>query len=80
MPRLNLSKVEVKAARVLLGMKGHRPSGFNMCVASKLKGGKFAKPAVGMGGRHNKAVQSAFVKAAVDCGADIGSSARERYL
>lgn len=70
--KLNLQGIEVKAARVLVGMKGHRPSGFNMCVGSHLKGKHYAKPPVGMGGRHNKAVQSAFIAAAKACGAKIG--------
>ncbi|KKL54350.1 hypothetical protein LCGC14_2266260, partial [marine sediment metagenome] len=38
MARLKISEVEVRAARVLLGMKGHRPSGFNACVGGRLKG------------------------------------------
>lgn len=71
MGRLNLSKVEVKAARVLVGMKGHRASGFNACVGAKLKGQSYAKPEVGKGGRHNVAVHSAFVSAAAACGAKI---------
>lgn len=80
MARLNLQKVEVKAARVLLGMKGHAPSGFNMCVSGKLKGTKFPKPAAGMGGRHNPEVRKALVRAASECGANIGDAARAKYL
>ena len=65
--KLNLQGIEVKAARVLVGMKGHRPSAFNACVAGQLKGKSYAKPPVGMGGRHNKAVRSAFVSAVNSC-------------
>ena len=38
--KLNLQGIEVKAARVLVGMKGHRPSAFNACVGGQLKGKK----------------------------------------
>jgi hypothetical protein len=65
--KLNLQGIEVKAARVLVGMKGHRPSGFNRCVGAALKGKKYAKPGVGMGGRHNKAVHQAFISAVNGC-------------
>ena len=76
---MKISEVEVRAARVLLGMKGHRPSGFNACVGSKLKGTTYAKPPVGTGGRHNPAVRKAFVQAAIGCGANVGAAARARY-
>lgn len=65
--KLKLTGIEVKAARVLVGMKGHRPSGFNMCVGSQLKKKTYAKPPVGMGGRHNKAVHAAFIAAVHSC-------------
>ena len=65
--KLNLQGIEVKAARVLVGMKGHRPSAFNACVGAQLRGKTYAKPPVGMGGRHNKAVQSAFIQASNSC-------------
>ena len=65
--KLNLQGIEVKAARVLVGMKGHRPSAFNACVGGQLKGKKYAKPPVGMGGRHNKSVRAAFVAAVNSC-------------
>ena len=65
--KLNLQGIEVKAARVLVGMKGHRPSGFNACVGGALRGKRYAKPAVGRGGRHNPAVRSAFTAAVAGC-------------
>lgn len=65
--KLNLQGIEVKAARVLVGMKGHRPSGFNACVGAALKGKTYAKPPAGQGGRHNKQVRSAFIAAAKSC-------------
>lgn len=69
--KLNLQGIEVKAARVLVGMKGHRPSGFNACVKAALKGKTYAKPPAGMGGRHNIAVRQAFYDAAKGCNAKI---------
>lgn len=71
MAKLNLQGIEVKAARVLVGMRGHRPSGFNACVGAALKGKTFSKPPAGQGGRHNKAVQQSFYDAAKSCGAQI---------
>lgn len=65
--KLNLQGIEVKAARVLVGMKGHRPSGFNRCVGAQLKKKTYAKPPVGQGGRHNKAVRAAFISAVNSC-------------
>jgi hypothetical protein len=65
--KLNLQGIEVKAARVLVGMKGHRPSAFNACVAAQLKGKTYAKPSPGMGGRHNKQVQNNFKAAVQAC-------------
>ena len=65
--KLNLQGIEVKAARVLVGMKGHRPSSFNACVAGQLKGKTYAKPPAGMGGRHNKQVRENFKAAVRSC-------------
>ncbi len=65
--KLNLQGIEVKAARVLVGMKGHRPSAFNACVAGQLKGQKYQKPPVGMGGRHNAEVRRNFIAAVNSC-------------
>ncbi len=69
--KLNLTGIEVKAARVLVGMKGHRKSAKNACVGAAMKGKTFAKPPVGMGGRHNVAVHQAFYDAAKACGFNI---------
>ena len=76
--KLNLSGVEVKAARVLVGMKGHRPSGFNACIGNEMRGKTYAKPAPGMGGRHNAQVHRDFISAAIKCGAKVGGGARSR--
>jgi hypothetical protein len=65
--KLNLQGIEVKAARVLVGMKGHRPSAFNACVGGQLKKKTYAKPPVGMGGRNNKQVRENFIAAVRSC-------------
>jgi hypothetical protein len=67
--KLNLQGIEVKAARVLVGMRGHRPSAKNVCIGKKMheKAGQFK----GKGGRHSKEVHQAFVQAAKDCGFNI---------
>ncbi len=69
--KLNLQGIEVKAARVLVGMRGHRPSAFNACVGGALEGKSYSKPAKGMGGRNNVAVHQAFYDAAKGCGASV---------
>ncbi len=69
--KLKLTGIEVKAARVLVGMQGHRPSGKNACVGAALKGKTFSKPPAGQGGRNNVAVRQAFYDAAKSCGFNI---------
>ena len=79
MAKLNLQGIEVKAARVLVGMKGHRPSGFNACIGKEMKGNEYTPPGPGKGGRHNEAVHKDFVKAAVACGANVSAAAKRRF-
>ena len=79
MAKLNLQGVEVKAARVLVGMKGHRPSGFNACIGAKMKDKTYAKPEAGKGGRHNENVHKDFVQAAIACGADVSAAAKRKF-
>ena len=69
--KLNLQGIEVKAARVLVGMRGHRPSAKAACVGGKLKGATYAKPEKGMGGRNNVAVHKALAQAAASCGFNV---------
>ncbi len=71
MAKMNGTGIEVKFARVLVGMPGHRKSAKNACVGAALKGKSYAKPPVGMGGRHNIAVQQAFYDAGKSCGFNI---------
>lgn len=77
--KLNLQGIEVKAARVLVGMRGHRPSGFNACIGAKMKGNTYTPPSAGRGGRHNVNVHKDFVLAAIDCGAKVSASARKKF-
>ncbi len=76
MPRVPVigrrTKPGVKALRVLAGGKGHRPSGFNMCIAEKLKGQSHPAPGPNeLGGMRNKEWQKRFIQAAKECGANI---------
>ena len=57
----------VYSLRRAVGIKGKRASGFNACIGASLKGKKYSKPAPGLGGRNNKAVQSAFTSAVAAC-------------
>lgn len=77
--RLKLSEVEVRAARVLLGMKGHRPSAKSACVGGKLRGKTYAEPEKGMGGRNNPAVHKAFVEAGIACGFNVSPATRRKF-
>ena len=79
MAKLNLTGIEVKAARVLVGMKGHRPSGASACIGAKMKGNTYAKPEAGKGGRHNDNVHKDFVKAAIDCGFAVSPAAKRKF-
>ncbi len=71
--KLNLQGIEVKAARVLVGMKGHRPSAKNACIGNAMRGKRYPTPAPGMGGRNNASVHADFVSAARSCGFKIGT-------
>lgn len=53
--------------RRIAGIPARRPSWFAACIGGQLKGKTYAKPAVGMGGRRNPAVQSAFKAANAAC-------------
>lgn len=83
MPRVNLfdrkTKPGVKVARVLIGGKGHRPSTFNTCIGGKLKDKDYGKVPEGTGGLRNEEAHKAFVRAAIDCGANVSESARRKF-
>jgi hypothetical protein len=64
----------VYSLRRIAGMPARRPSAFNACVAARLKGKKYPKPAPGMGGRHNKQLHADFKAAVQACRGQGGSS------
>jgi hypothetical protein len=57
----------VYSLRRIAGMPSRRASPRNACIAAALKGKKYAKPAPGFGGRHNKQVHAAFASASQAC-------------
>lgn len=61
-------KIQLKAARVLVGMKGHRPSAFNIKVGQCMKASG-ARPT--NGGRYDTAFQRQFVQCCQQAGARI---------
>jgi len=68
-------KIQIKALRTLLGMRGHRPSGFNMSVGKCMKDGGY-KPTEG--GRHDAAFQGHFISCAIKAGANVGTAGRAK--
>ena len=59
----------VRTLRRVLGIPAHRPSAFNACIGSRLKGQTYSKPPVGTGGQQDKRIQTAFTNAAKACAA-----------
>lgn len=59
----------VRGMRVLVGLKGHRPSAFNIRVGKCMKG----QPGPTNGGRYDKAFQAKFIACARSAGARIGA-------
>lgn len=57
----------VRTLRRIVGIPAHRPSAFNACIGAKLRGQKYSKPAVGMGGQQDKRIQAAFKIAVSSC-------------
>jgi hypothetical protein len=62
-------KIQLKAARVLVGMPGHRPSAFNIRVGQCMKQSG-ATPRGG--GRYSESFQKQFIECARQAGARIG--------
>ena len=73
MAKINIkeSGLGIRGARMIVGMRGHRPSGFNQCVSGKLKGIDYPDVPKGMGGKNNPCVHFALAKAAQLCGAHV---------
>ena len=65
-------KIQLKAARVLLGMKGHKPSAWNMEVGQCMKA-KGARPT--NGGRNDTGFQRAFVECVAQARTKKGGTA-----
>lgn len=61
-------KIQLKAARVLVGMKGHRPSAFNIRVGKCMKQSGVTPAG---GGRYSQAFQRQFVQCCQQAGAKI---------
>ncbi len=66
-------KIQLKAARVLVGMPGHKPSGFNVKVGKCMKGKSPSN-----GGRHDTGFQAAFINCAIQAGANVGPAGRAK--
>lgn len=82
MPRVSLerkTRLGVKALRVLLGMKGHRPSSFNACVGAAMAGAAPKSPGPGEGGMRNVALQKKFVEAVIGCKANVSPATKARW-
>lgn len=61
-------KIQLKAARVLVGMKGHRPSAFNIKVGKCMKASGVTPAG---GGRYSQKFQDQFVQCCRQSGAKI---------
>ena len=58
----------IRTLRRMVGIPAHRPSAFNACIGAALRGQRYSKPPVGMGGQQDKRIQDAFTSAAKQCG------------
>jgi len=65
------TKMGLRVAKVLILGRAKRPSSFNLCVASKLKGGKHPAAEPGAGGMRNVGWHRAFIEAVKACGAKV---------
>ena len=66
----------LRAARVLVGLKGHRPSGFNIKVGKCMKASG-VKPTDG--GRYSKTFQRQFIRCCIEAGANVSEAVRRRW-
>jgi hypothetical protein len=72
---INGGRIPVKAARVLLGMRGHRPSAFNIDIGKCMKAGNY-KPTDG--GMYDTTFQGHFISCAISAGANVGEAGRRK--
>jgi hypothetical protein len=68
-------KIQLKALRTLLGMRGHAPSTFNIKVGQCMKAGGYTPSD---GGRHSKQFQAHFIRCAIQAGANVGAAGRAK--
>jgi len=68
-------KIQVKALRSLLGMRGHAPSSKAIAIGKCMKAGGY-KPSAG--GRHDKSFQGHFVDCAIKAGFNVGAAGRAK--
>jgi len=61
----------LRFAKVLILGRAKKPSAFNLCVASKLKGGKHPSAPSGAGGMRNAGWHKMFIEALKACGANV---------
>lgn len=61
-------KIQIKALRVLLGMRGHRPSQFNIKVGKCMKDGGYKPTDMG---RWDAGFQRHFVDCCIKAGANV---------
>jgi hypothetical protein len=68
-------KIQIKALRTMLGMRGHAPSAFNISVGNCMRKGGY-KPTDG--GRHDANFQAHFIRCAIEAGANVGEAGRRK--
>jgi hypothetical protein len=73
------TRMGLRVAKVLILGRAKRPSSFNLCVASKLKGGKHPSAPELAGGMRNEGWHKAFLEAMLKCGANLAEATRKKY-
>jgi hypothetical protein len=66
-------KIELKALRVILGLRGHRPSAFNIKVGKCMRKGGYSPSD---GGRYDTTFQDHFVSCCISAGANVQRGGR----
>lgn len=74
----SVAGLPVRTLRRIVGIRAHRPGANALCVGGQLSGKTYAKPAKGLGGQNNVAVQNAFSAAAKSCGGGRGRTQSRR--
>jgi len=71
MAKISFGRVPTVTVRRALGIKARRAGAGQICIKGLLQGKKYAKPAVGTGGRNNIVIHQALYDAAKSCGFNI---------